>query len=539
MKTTIGQYEVVEKIGSGGMATVFKAYQPKLDRHVAIKVMHQNIAQDTNFLARFEREARIVARLDHPHIVPIYDFDEVEGQPFLVMKYVEGRTLKNILRDGPMQSDQTLKIVEEIGDALQYAHERGILHRDIKPSNILIDERGHAYLTDFGLARIAQQGESTMSVDVMLGTPHYISPEQAQGQNDVDSRTDVYSLGIVMYELVTGRVPFFGDTSYAIIHSQINTPPQPPHEINPDIPLEVEAVLLKALEKDREKRYSSPADLVRAYQQAIHGQSIAAPTSQVAPRGQTPTPVLPNGTFWDGLRQRFENFGQGMEAFGEAMEREFADFDKVTANMTDGEKWEESKRRFGSAFREARGSEEKPATEIIIGNSKRPFIHVNTGKSKKKKNKADSSKDKDESYLTPQERVRRRVEKRMEQQREELAGLLIHAVVFFVINSWLFGFSGWLSQLFAGENPGLPSLITMFWGIGLFAQTVNYLTNYGPGYHRRSERVDREVEREFQRMGLAPKLKNEDLVDMRLTDDGELTESFMEELQDNSKRNWQ
>ncbi len=520
----LSNYQIAEKIGSGGMATVFKAYQPKLDRYVAIKVMHQNIAQDPNFLARFEREARIVAKLDHPHIVPIYDFDEIEGQPYLVMKYVDGRTLKHILREGPLQPDQTLKIVREIGDALQYAHERGILHRDIKPSNILIDARGHAYLTDFGLARIVQQGESTMSVDVMLGTPHYISPEQARGETDIDARTDVYSLGIVMYELITGRVPFFGDTSYAIIHSQINNPPPLPREINPDIPEEVEAVLLRALAKDRHERYATPLDLVAAYEKALQGHKIAAPTSQVAPREQTPTPVMPTGNFWEKLQQWFENFEGNMEAFGEAMEREFSNFDRETAGWSKRDKWEESKRRFGSAYQQIKSGSSTASSNKNAQQKKRP-----------NKNQDDA--------LTPEERIRRRVERRIAAQQDELAGVVIHLIVFIIINTWLFGFGTWLTQFLTGESSGLPNFITMLWGIGLFSHIMSYLFNYGPGYRWRMAQVDREVEREYQRLGLgANKRKNDDffqnadIVEMRLNDDGELTESFVDEMQNQQKR---
>ncbi|MCL4253523.1 MAG: serine/threonine protein kinase, partial [Anaerolineae bacterium] len=287
-KLVFGQYEILEKIGIGGMATVYKAHQRKLDRSVAVKIMHQTIAQDENFLARFEREARIIAKLDHPYIVPIYDYDTYENQPYLVMKYVDGQTLKALLRQGPVQPKEVLRIVERVGSALQYAHEHGILHRDIKPSNIMLDNRGEVYLMDFGLARITQSGESTMSADVMLGTPHYISPEQAQGNKDLDSRTDVYSLGVVLYELVTGRVPFMGDTSYAIVHAQITERPPSPREINPNIPPSVEAVLLRALAKNRDDRYQSVKALVDAYRDAIHGASEFSPVMQIAPKEQTP-----------------------------------------------------------------------------------------------------------------------------------------------------------------------------------------------------------------------------------------------------------
>lgn len=259
----IGQYRIDRQLGSGGMATVYRAYHARLNRMVAIKVMHQAFVQDRGFIARFEREAQIVASLEHPNIVPIYDFAEHEGQPYLVMKYIEGRTLKTLMeREDGVSLDLILRILPPLADALDYAHRRGVLHRDIKPSNIILDKDGTPYLTDFGLARLAQLGESTLSSDVLLGTPHYISPEQAQGQRDLDHRTDLYSFGIVIYELLVGRVPFSADTPFAVIHDHIYRPVPLPSSINPDIPPAVEKVLLKALAKAPGDRYESATALV-------------------------------------------------------------------------------------------------------------------------------------------------------------------------------------------------------------------------------------------------------------------------------------
>ena len=182
---TIGKYQIVEHLGRGGMAEVYKAYQPALDRYVAIKLMHSFLSDDEDFLGRFQREARVVARLEHPNIVPIYDFAEYESRPYLVMKYIEGETLKAKLTEGSLDQIELLQVVEAVGAGLAYAHQKGILHRDIKPSNVLLGFDGRVYLADFGLARIAQAGESTLSSDMMLGTPQYISPEQAMGLGEL------------------------------------------------------------------------------------------------------------------------------------------------------------------------------------------------------------------------------------------------------------------------------------------------------------------------------------------------------------------
>jgi len=232
----VGPYRIIEQLGQGGMASVFKAYHPALDRYVAIKVLHPAFMDDPSFLSRFQREARVVAKLEHPHIVPIYDFAEHHSQPYLVMKFIEGMTLKARLAEGPLSKEGALRVVEAIGNALAYAHAQGVLHRDIKPSNVLLSPDGSIYLADFGLARIAQAGASTLSKDVLLGTPQYISPEQAKGTQELDEGTDIYSFGVVLYELVVGRVPFNADTPFSIIHDHIYTPLPLPRKVNPKVP---------------------------------------------------------------------------------------------------------------------------------------------------------------------------------------------------------------------------------------------------------------------------------------------------------------
>ena len=264
----IGPYRVLEQLGQGGMATVYKAYHASLDRYVAIKVLHQAFMEDPNFLARFQREARLVARLEHPNIVPIYDYAEHEGQPYLVMKYIEGETLKARLQRSPLNASEVQSVVETVGAALAYAHKQGILHRDIKPSNVILSKDGSLYLADFGLARIAQSGESTLTTDMVLGTPQYISPEQAMAKKDLDAGTDIYSLGVMLYEMTVGRVPFSADTPFSVIHDHIYAPLPLPSAVNPKISPDLERVLLKALAKDRADRYIDVPAMVEAFKQA-------------------------------------------------------------------------------------------------------------------------------------------------------------------------------------------------------------------------------------------------------------------------------
>ena len=264
----VGPYRIIEQLGQGGMATVYKAYHAALDRYVALKVLRPDLTEDLTFTARFQREARLVAKLEHPHIVPIHDYAEHDRHPYLVMKFIEGETLKARLGRGPLSAGEIKQVVDLVGGALAYAHRQGILHRDIKPSNVLIAGDGNIYLADFGLARIAQAGESTLSSDSILGTPQYISPEQAMGNKELDEGTDIYSFGVMLYEMVVGQVPFSADTPFAIIHDHIYSPMPLPHLVNPSVPEDVERVLLKALSKDRSDRYDTVSDMVTAFKSA-------------------------------------------------------------------------------------------------------------------------------------------------------------------------------------------------------------------------------------------------------------------------------
>jgi predicted Ser/Thr protein kinase len=298
---TVGPYRIVEQLGQGGMATVFKAYHAALDRYVAVKVLHPAFKADATFLARFQREARVVARLEHPNIVPVYDFAESSGQPYLVMKFIAGETLKARLARGPLPAPDVLRVIESVGAALEFAHGQGVLHRDIKPSNIMLAGDGAIYLTDFGLARMAQAGESTLSADTLLGTPSYMSPEQARGDRDLDAGTDIYSFGVVVYELVVGRVPFNADTPYAVIHDHIYTPLPAPRQLNPAVPEAVDAVLTKALAKNRLERFATASEMVTQLRTALAPQPnpgapaaasqawAPAPAAAAAPDAVTPS----------------------------------------------------------------------------------------------------------------------------------------------------------------------------------------------------------------------------------------------------------
>lgn len=270
----VGPYKIIEQLGQGGMATVYKAYHAALDRYVALKALHPAFGEDVTFSARFQREARVVAKLEHPHIVPVYDYAEHEKRPYLIMKFIEGDTLKARLNQGPLTAQEIEKVVDSVGSALAYAHKQGILHRDIKPSNVLVAKDGEMYLADFGLARIAQSGESTLSSDMIMGTPQYISPEQAMGKKELDDGTDIYSFAVMLYEMVVGQVPFSADTPFSIIHDHIYTPLPLPQTINPSVPEPVQRVLLKALAKERADRHTNVTELVAAFKQAWRESGI-------------------------------------------------------------------------------------------------------------------------------------------------------------------------------------------------------------------------------------------------------------------------
>ena len=266
--TKLGQYEIVARLGEGGMALVYKAYQESLNRYVAVKVLDPVRAAEKGFLTRFTHEAQAVASLDHPHILPIYDFGHDQGYTYIVTKYVSTGTLRDRLeKEKSLPLEEAARLLSQVASALDHAHQRGIIHRDIKPSNILLDERDDVLLSDFGLARILESTTRLTVTGASLGTPAYVSPEQALGE-EVDNRTDVYSLGVVLYEMLTGRTPFPGDT-LAVALKHVQEPPPPPRSLNPALPEAVEQVILQALAKNPDERFATAGALAHALEQAI------------------------------------------------------------------------------------------------------------------------------------------------------------------------------------------------------------------------------------------------------------------------------
>ncbi len=287
---TLGRYQLVGRLGRGGMADVYKGFQPGLDRYVAVKVLHPHLSEEPGFITRFQREAKAVAMLRHPNIVQVFDFDVQGESHYMVMEYVEGgQSLKELLqgmaaRGERLPLETALDIAAKLSDALSYAHRQGMVHRDLKPANVLMPSLAQPILSDFGIARIIGQSNLTAS-GAMIGTPAYMSPEQGRGEQ-ADERSDIYAMGIIIYEMLTGRPPYDADTPYGVILKHINDPITPPHVLIEGLPKSVERVVLRCLAKDPNDRFQSASDLHDALQNAAaHLADETRPAMATTPMG--------------------------------------------------------------------------------------------------------------------------------------------------------------------------------------------------------------------------------------------------------------
>ncbi len=270
----LGQYRITQKIGEGGMGAVYKADQPSIPRTVVIKVLSAALAEYADARDRFRRELEMITRLEHPHILPAYDFGEVDGNPYIVMRFMTGGTLWDRLQRSNLGRDEALRVLEQVARALDFAHDRGIVHRDIKPGNVLLDESGNAYLADFGLAKSVGGTRDLTATGSVLGSPAYMSPEQARGDK-LDPRSDVYSFAVLTYQALCGHLPFDAEDAWGFITKQISEEPAPIRRYAPDLPPEVEAVLANGLAKDREARPPRAGELISAVRQALTAPSGA------------------------------------------------------------------------------------------------------------------------------------------------------------------------------------------------------------------------------------------------------------------------
>lgn len=275
----IGRYQIKCELGRGGMATVFQAYDPSFERDVAVKVLPPNFLNEPQLRIRFEREAKMIASLEHPAIVPVYDFGEQDGQPYIVMRYMAGGSMADRLKRGAIVLEETASIISRLAPALDAAHSRGIVHRDIKPGNVLFDQYGNAFLSDFGIARLGEAGGTTITGESILGTPAYMSPEQIQADKAIDGRSDIYAMGVLIFQMLTGQAPYQADTPAKVMLMHILEPV--PNILNrkADLPSGCETIIAQAMAKKPEDRFKSTAELASAMDRVIHNPQLARPSS--------------------------------------------------------------------------------------------------------------------------------------------------------------------------------------------------------------------------------------------------------------------
>ena len=288
----IGRYEIKSELGRGGMSVVYRAYDPRFKREVALKMMAGDLRDDPKLRARFEREAQTIAALEHGAIVPVYDFGEEDGRLFLVMRMMTGGTLAGRLKEGPLSTAETATVLRRIGAALDHAHSQGIIHRDLKPSNILFDQHGDPFLADFGIARLVA-GSTTLTGKGAIGTPAYMSPEQVYGDERLDGRTDIYALGVICFEMLTGRQPFEDETPARVMMKHVMDPTPSARKVKPDVPRAVDAAIRRAMAKQPDDRFNTAEALVQALLEAA-GEEAAVrlgQVTQVESEREPPEPV--------------------------------------------------------------------------------------------------------------------------------------------------------------------------------------------------------------------------------------------------------
>ena len=283
----IGRYIIKSELGRGGMATVYHAYDPNFERDVAIKVLPAAFLHDPQFRVRFEREAKMIALLEHPAIVPVYDFGEQEGQPYIVMRYMSGGSLADRLSQGAIPFDESSHIIARLAPALDVAHARGIIHRDIKPGNVLFDQYGNAFLSDFGIARLTQQAATTITGESIVGTPAYMSPEQVQGTKTIDGRSDIYAMGVLIYQMLTGHIPYQADTPAKIMLMHILEPVPCISDERADLPLGSEEIISRAMAKDPTDRYMTTAELASNMEEVVHNLQAPVHVQRASPIDRT------------------------------------------------------------------------------------------------------------------------------------------------------------------------------------------------------------------------------------------------------------